>query len=249
VTLLGYSLQGEALQRHIQEAKEQLGSGLAALEIRTTAVPLDEAIEQEMELHPYDLVVLGVQSQDRLAQVEQVLQSGEYHLLVVPKARPAPMNALIGVASGEPGKDDVLFAGRLLRHLGASAKLMTVLPAARHDQEHRWRAERFLANGVRTLELLGVPAISTLRHGLVESAIVDELRADDHDLLVMGAPLPGKDGYVSLGGVLRRLLGAVNDYPTLIVRSAVSSKSEPVMARSNGQMKQIGQPEMLKEIV
>lgn len=249
VTLLGYGLQGEALPRHVQEAKEQLGSGLAALEIRTAAVPLDEAIEQAMERHPYDLIVLGAQSQDRLAQIEQALQPGEHHLLVVPKAQSAPMNALIGVATGEPGKDDVLFAGRLLRHLGASAKLITVLPTIRSNQEHQWRAERFLANGVRTLELLGVPATTVLRHGLIESAIIDELRADAHDLLVMGAPLPDKDGYVSLEGVIGRLLSAVNDCPTLIVRSAVPSKSEPVTALFNGQVKQTEQPNILKEMV
>jgi sulfate transport system ATP-binding protein len=250
VTLLGYGLasaNGNS-QQQMQEAKEQLGSGLAALELRTTAVPLQDAVEQELERRPYDLVVFGVPSQERLAQVEQLLQSGDHHLLVVPKAQSAPLNALIGVASGEPGKDDVLFAGRLLRHLGAAAKVMTVLPATKKEQEHQWRAERFLANGVRTLELLGVTATTALKHGSIESVIMNELRTDAHDLLVMGAPLPDKEGHVSLDGVIGRLLNTLNDCPLLIVRSAVPSKSEPATPLLNGQIKRLERLDILKEI-
>jgi ABC-type Fe3+/spermidine/putrescine transport system ATPase subunit/nucleotide-binding universal stress UspA family protein len=248
VTLLGYGgLTSEALQHHFQEAKEQLGSGLAALEVRTTNQPLAEAIRQEAERHAYDLVVVGASPKERIVLIEAALQSGT-HVLSVPRAQSAPTNALITIASGggEPGKDDVLFAGRLLRHLGASAKLMTVLPGTKSSAEQQQRAERFLAGGARTLELLGVPATTVVGHGLVESEILEELRMDSpegaHDLLVIGAPLPDDDGNIEVEGLLGRLLKTLTDHPTLIVRSSVPSRGEPALAVQNGRIYSDGRP-------
>ena len=60
---------------------------------------------------------------------------------------------LVCVASGEPGKDDVLFTGRLARHLGA--EIDAALGAATEAIATRERAERFLAGGVRTLAATG----------------------------------------------------------------------------------------------
>jgi sulfate transport system ATP-binding protein len=236
VTLLGYGQKGELLQSHLQEAKEQLGSGLAALEIQTTTQPLGEAIEQEAERHPYDLVVVGAPPAERVAIVEQALRS-DTHVMVVPMAQTAPTNALIGVASGEPGKDDVWFAGRLLRHLGAAAKVMTVLPAAGNNYAQQQRAERFLAGAARTLELLGVPTGIILGHGLIEEEIVDELQAGTYDLLVLGAPLPDLEGTILVGGLLGRLLETISAHATLIVRSSVPARGESMLAASNGRTK------------
>jgi len=44
---------------------------------------------------------------------------------------------LICVAAGEPGKEDVLFAGRLARHLGATATLLSVLPTDQPEAHAR----------------------------------------------------------------------------------------------------------------
>ena len=125
--LLGYGLKGEALQRHLQVAKEQLGSGLAALEARAALDPLAEAVKREVEREPCDLVVLGVSGREDQTLAEQVFQAGEHNLLLVSHSPPALNRALICVTSGEPGKDDVLFAGRLMRHLGAEVTLLSVL--------------------------------------------------------------------------------------------------------------------------
>ena len=57
--VLGYGLQGEAMQRHLQQAKEMLGSGLAALDVRATSEPPAEAVHREAERQPYDLVIMG----------------------------------------------------------------------------------------------------------------------------------------------------------------------------------------------
>ncbi len=221
ITLLGYGQNPETLERHLREAREQLGSGLAALETHATPDPLAEAIAREVECRPYDLVILGFQRQESVELAEQILQSGEHHLLLVSQPQPTPTHALICVASGEPGKNDVLFAGRLVRHVGAEATLLSVLPGEEESQPlARSRAERFLAGGVRTLELLGVPARTTIRTGSVRDEITNEVTTGGYDLLVMGAPLPQRDGRVPLNGIVGQILNVINR-PVLIVRSGV----------------------------
>ena len=93
------------------------------------------AVIRAVEQQPYDLVVLGFDPQEDISLAEQILQVGEHHLLLVPGPQTTPVQALICVTSGEPGKDDVLFAGRLVRHLGADATLLSVLPAANKDAD------------------------------------------------------------------------------------------------------------------
>jgi nucleotide-binding universal stress UspA family protein len=142
-------------------------------------------------------------------------------LLLVSQPQPTPTRALICVASGEPGKDDVLFAGRLVRHVGAEATLLSVLPQEYTSQPlARIQAERFLAGGVRTLELLGVPARTTIRTGSVRDEITSEIASGGYDLLVLGAPLAQRDGRIPLSGVVGQMLNVINR-PVLIVRSGV----------------------------
>lgn len=221
ITLLGYGQKPETLQNHLREAREQLGSGLASLQTRATADPLSEAVATEVERQPYDLVVLGFQRQESVELAEQILQSGEHHLLLVSQPQPTPTRALICVTSGEPGKDDVLFAGRLVRHVGAEATLLSVLSQEDNSQPMiRTRTERFLAGGMRTLELLGVPARMTIRTGPVRDEITHEVATGSYDLLVMGAPLPQRDGRVPLTGIVSQILNVINR-PVLIVRSGI----------------------------
>jgi hypothetical protein len=44
------------------------------------------------------------------------------------------------------------------------------------------------------------------------------MREGEHGLLVLGAPLLGRRGRVSLNGVIGSVLEGVNDHPVLIVR-------------------------------
>jgi nucleotide-binding universal stress UspA family protein len=219
VTLLGCGQKGEAFEQHLQEARKQLGSGLASLQVHLSSEHPAVAITQAVEKQPYDLVVLGFGPQEDLPLAEQILQSGEHHLLLVPCPQPAPTQALICVAYGEPGKDDVLFAGRLVRHLGADATLLSVIPEAGKNPELQARAERFLEGGVQTLSILGVPARVAIRSGPIRAEITNALESGGYDLLVMGAPLPNQHGQVTLSGVIGQTLGAIRDTATLIVRS------------------------------
>ncbi len=219
VTLLGCGQKEEALQGHLQEARKQLGSGLAALEVRTSSEPAAQALDRLIEQQPCDLVVMGFSVQEDLPLAEQILRIGQHHLLLIPSPQPSPSQALICVTSGEPGKDDVLFAGRLVRHLGADAALLSILPPASRDPDLRSRTERFLAGGVQSLSILGVPARTIIRQGPAADEIIAEVQEGGYDFLVLGAPLARQIGQISLSGVVEGILNAVGDRAILIVRS------------------------------
>jgi sulfate transport system ATP-binding protein len=219
VTLLGCGQKGEAMQTHLQEARKQLGSGLASLDVRTSLDQPARAIPQVVEQRPYDLVIMGFRPNEDIPLAEQILQTGDHHLLLVPSPQQAPTQALISVTSGEPGKDDVLFAGRLVRHLGADATLMTVLPEAGHDPEMLSRTDRFLDGGVQSLSLLGVPAKTAIRRGMVREEILKEMKVGGYDLLVLGAPLARQSGEISISGLVGQILARMNDHAVLMIRS------------------------------
>jgi sulfate transport system ATP-binding protein len=218
VTVLGPGMTDAQSERRLQAVKDALGAGLATFETRASPDPPVEAVAREAARQHYDLVVQSPPPRGRADHSERLLQAGDHSLLLVPAARAALASALICVSVGEPAKEDVLFAGRLVRHLGAEATILTVLPEGSGVPE-RVQAERFLAAGARTLSLLGVRARTALVEGPVREAIVSEMRARDHDLLVVGAPLADRRGHVALDGVTGSLVDEVNDRPLLIVRS------------------------------
>ncbi|HEY4688159.1 MAG TPA: ATP-binding cassette domain-containing protein [Anaerolineae bacterium] len=219
VTILGYGMDDVALGQHLQSTKEQLGSGLASIEVHSTPDEPEEAIAREVERQPYDLVILGFDPRKDIDLAEHILEAGDHHLLLVPHAQATPSRALICVTSGEPGKDDVLFAGRLMRHLGAEATVMSVLPSGNGQPPSRAKTERFLKGSIRALDVLGIPAQMTVRIGNVRDEIFRELAAADYGLIVLGAPLPDREGHVSLGGLIGQVLSDISDRALLIVRS------------------------------
>jgi sulfate transport system ATP-binding protein len=224
VTVLSYGARDEQAEGLLQEAREQLGSGLASLDTRATSAAAPEAAAEETARQPAELVVLGAAQRQGLELAEGVLAAGHHHLLLVPNAANGaavrtPTRVLICVAVGEPGKEDVAFAGRLTRHFGAEATVLTVLPEGAPSGPAETQAERFLTSGARTLWRLGISASTRIRRGGVREQILAELSEGGHDLLVVGAPLPGKDGEVSLAGLVGRLLPDLGERPVLIIRS------------------------------
>jgi K+-sensing histidine kinase KdpD len=173
-----------------------------------------------VERQPYDLVILGVGElppANRVALAERILRLGDHHLLLVPAEHTEPARALVCVMSGEPGKEDVLFAGRFLRHLGAHTTLMSVITS--NNSEIQERAQRFLAGGIRTLELLRVPAETIIHTGNVHDEIARQMEEGEHDLLILGAPLPHDGDKVSLEGVVGQIIKEATTHPVLVVRS------------------------------
>ena len=80
--IIGYGMPADALQRHLQTAKEQIGSGLPALDTRAAPDPPSESLAREIERQPYDLVVMHSQPQKNVDLAEAILQAGEHHLAV-----------------------------------------------------------------------------------------------------------------------------------------------------------------------
>ena len=220
VTLLGYGVPTSALDEMLQSAKESLGSGLAALELRATPDPLAIAVALETERHAYDLVVAATSpALPAINLAPQLLEAGPHHVLLVPRPTPIPARALVCVTGSEPGKEDVLFAGSLLHYLGAEATLLSVLPAASRDPLSRARTEQFLADGARTLEALSIPVTTAIGAGPVADAILEQIAAGGHDMLMVGAPLAGGSRRALLAGVIGQVLGSVTEQPILIIRS------------------------------
>ena len=216
-TVVAYGRQASGI--NTQSIRETIGSGLPALQVRTIEAELPAALLHTIEQEPSDLAIIGVDDRSSSEIVAALLGAGGQHVLLVPNAQTAIRRALICVTDSEPGKADVTFAGRLLRHFGASATLMSVLWVEDHDQTRHARIEQFLAAGVRTLQQLDVPAYGVVQTGDVDSAITAELAEGEYDLLIVGAPLPARDGRVHVTGIIQRLLAAGLTKPCLIVRS------------------------------
>jgi sulfate/thiosulfate transport system ATP-binding protein len=201
------------------DLKKKLGTGLASLQETTCPGPLLKAVRTVLEKQPFDLVIMGFRLQEDRELVETALQTGEHHLLLVPAPQLVPAQAMVCVATGEPAKDDVFFAGRLIYYLGAETTLATVLPDRAVDAVTEKRAAGFLEAGVKTLRTLGVPAKSVVLRGGVVEQIVRASTSGECDLLVMGLPLAGKGGELALTGVVGEVLKQVNQQAILLVRS------------------------------
>ena len=218
VTLLACGQKTGDLPALLENARPLLGS-LAALELQSIAEPPAQAIARTVQREAQDLVVMGFDARSDLPLVESALQTGQNNLLLVPCDSPVPTRPLICVSYGEPGKDDVLFAGRLVRHLGASATVLTVLPPSLPEEDARARSERFLAGSVQSLSVLGVPGRPVVRRGAVVDEILREVQGDGYDMLVIGAPLPGPNDKIDLTGVTLQVLDRFTGFPLMIVQS------------------------------
>ncbi|RPI88122.1 MAG: ATP-binding cassette domain-containing protein [Chloroflexi bacterium] len=222
VTLLGYGEQGEDdasltdFDVHIQEARKTLGSGLASLDVQISQEPPAKAAALAVERQAYDLVIVGFRPQEDIPLAEELFTFGEHHLLLVPGPQSLPEKALISVAGGEPAKDNVFFAGRLLRHLGAAATLFSVM---RDGEISNKRTEQFLFDGIRTLSLMDVPADSAIKTGSVKDEILREFQHGGYDLLVLGSPLLNRYGKISFEGLLEGIFASNFGKAVLIVRS------------------------------
>jgi nucleotide-binding universal stress UspA family protein len=219
LTLLGVGKDESLLEAHLQDARKQIGNGMASIQMRMERSSFASAIKKSTEQNPVDLVIVGWRPMEEVNFAEQILQAGEHHLLLAAHPRARLEKALVCAASGEPGKDDVMFAGRLLRHLGAQAKLLTVIKAENDTEYQRQQIERFMAGGQHSLEMFGVPTQSEIRVGQPPTEIIAEMRSGEIDLIVLGAPLPDRDGRITLTKIVEAVMKNAGDCSLLIVRS------------------------------
>ncbi|MEO8275719.1 MAG: ABC transporter ATP-binding protein [Thermoanaerobaculia bacterium] len=218
---LGFAvLSGLAAGEPQSAVVETYGGELARLaQARLRRLANAAELESALAAEPIDLLIAGLPADNGAERVEELLALAPCNLLFVRGNRPLPpQRFLLAVAVGEPGKEDVAFAGRLARHLGSPATVLTALPLDASEAD-RIAAERFLAACVRTLAPLGVAAEPELVRGELLPALDRRLR-DRHDLLVLGAPLPDAEGSRRWGRSLRALFEAQHDTPVLVIRGS-----------------------------
>ncbi|MBI3447723.1 MAG: ATP-binding cassette domain-containing protein [Acidobacteria bacterium] len=217
---------GEADQdAEIRRAREVL-AGANVRDARTSREITVEAIASGAE--PYDIIVAGLPARDLGDSVERLLRASDAHLLLVPGERVEsgpPARVLVSAAVGEPGKQTILFAGRVVRHFGAEIRILTVLSPGAPDNA-AGQAERFLAAGVTSLKTIGVPSRGRPRRGAVAREVGEELAESRADLLVLGAPIQGGDAELRLSGAARELIEHGRRWPILVVRSGETARTE-----------------------
>ncbi len=220
VTVLVAGRDDAAASEELQRTRERLGAGLAGLDVRRDqAAPL-AALAQEAALRPYDLVAHPLPATGRVAAVGALLAACDQNLLLIPTPAPeaVPISALVAVAVEEPAKECVQFAGRLCRHFGAETTLLTALAPGFGDLE-REQADRFLAAGMRSVSLLGVPATAAMCVGDPVEQILAAIHDRRPELLVVGKRLPRDTDSSAADGVLGELLERLPALPLLIVRT------------------------------
>ncbi len=219
VTILGIGNDKSKLEENLLDARKEVGSGMAALDVQSADLPFDEAIAKTTVTHSYDLAVMGWRPTAGLELPEQILQTGEHHLFLATQPNAHLRKALICLASGEPGKDTVIFAGRLLRHFGAAATLLSVLPERPDNDPTRTRVERFLNNSRKSLSRFGVQSEIRVKEGGLVQEIREEMKTGGYDLIVLGATLPAHPGQPRLGISIASILTSIQECSFLIVRS------------------------------
>lgn len=219
VVLLGIGQDLVKLEEHLIESRKQLGSGMASLDVLTSTEPFNIALAKAVEHHPVDMVILAWRPPAGYSQPEGVLEIGDHHVFLATKPVARLSRALICLESGEPGKDNVDFAGRLLRHMGAEATLMTVIPSSAKSEDPYHRIERFLRAGQNSLSRFGLQSKIRIRKGELLPAIQEEMQQEDYDLIVLGAPLPDQYRKPNLSGVVGNVISSVDNCSFLIIRS------------------------------
>ncbi len=196
------------------------GDRISGVETRRLVGTLDEAVAREAERDPVDLVVLAPSRDAAPGVVSRAMRASDHHVLVVREGSAPLKRALLCVAGGEQGKVDILFAGRLLRHIGAEVTVFIVVPGEGPDEVADAQAERFVEAGAKTLASSGITAFTAVRHGDAATRIEEEAATGVYGLIVVGSPPLRADTSAPLGGLVARLLSSPDVPSVLVVRSA-----------------------------
>ena len=178
------------LRTHLQELLQKLAHDTPArLDSRIRQGPRTEAIVMEAQENNYELVAFPVPA-DKLSRagitVRAVLHEAGVPVVLVRQPVSELKSILVCTAAGEPGKADLMVAGRLARHSGAS---ISVLHIARPETTitERKRVEDYLVQALDYLKVLGVPGQAKLLLGDLQSTVLAEGKNGSHQMLVIGA--------------------------------------------------------------
>jgi len=233
LTLLNLGAAQSHSEDLLMDTKKQIGSGMASLQMKTSTQSFGSAIKNEVEHDEYDLLIYGWRPSAGFSQLQQAFSIGEHHVLLAAQPLSSINNALICMTISEPGKDTVLFAGRLLRHLGAEATLLTAVPEEIISDWQNNRIEQFLHDGHQSLARFGIQAKTVTGTGGLLNAVQSVMKDTHYDLIVLGVPLPNHHGQVDFNGVIGSVLSGVQDSSFLIVRSHVFQNLQKKMRRES----------------
>ena len=237
VMMLGLGEDQTKVEKQLVEARKQIGSGMASLQVQASTKSFSTAISNLVSQQQYDMLIYGWRPTAGYDPLEQAMRYGEHHLFLATQPLSRLSRALICLASGEPGKDTVLFAGRLLRHMGAEATLMTAVAdplmgtGNKVSDFSQSRIDRFLTGGQQSLAQFGVAAKTMIKEGGLLTAVQDEIAKEPYDLIVLGAPLPDRQGHVDFSGVIGSILSTVENCAFLIIRSHYYPRSHQQFRR------------------
>ena len=234
--------QEDAVMQALRRAQEILKEYHLNAELITKAGrPVREIVKRTQEAK-YDLVVIGaVRKGTRSplwmsARAYKIIESVAPPVLVVIGERPALQRILLCTGGTKRAEAAVRFGGEIARCLNATVTLLLVLaspPAVyanlirvgetSEDQllQTNSQAGRTLRHQKELLESMGVPCEIRLRHGLVLSEVLEELRRAEYDLVVSGSlPSRNKLRMYALGNITREIVNRA-DLPVLVARSDV----------------------------
>lgn len=242
-TLLGITEKGSE-EDAVFEALKQGSQSLKQLKVNAELIikagePIEEIVRRTQETK-YDLVVIGaVQKGTRgpflmSAKAYKIIKAVEPPVLAVIGSRAALKRILI-CSGGEKYIDTAVhFAGEMARNFGAKITLFHVMANPPSDYADLIKMEEDvnlllhsssdLGQNLRAekelLEKLGVESRVRLRHGLVLSEVLKEIKRGDYDLVVTGSsPASGNLRTYIMGNITREIVNRA-ECPVLVVRGA-----------------------------
>jgi sulfate transport system ATP-binding protein len=236
ITLLGVADTAEhtdGLLRSLERIRTTFGLEHAELRVRVGDV--SGQVEAEQNEKVYDFIVVAAErgapgsqatgpewlparTRSRLqrlgSDLAEVIARVHVPVLVARDARSSIGKILICTAVGEPGKQDVLVGGRLARRLGAT---VTLLHVTSHPENVPIRVRDHLIRAMATLRALDVPVETRILDGRSPArVIIEEARAGDYDLIVLGRLMSTPGRTILHEEVLLQVLLGV-DRPVLVV--------------------------------
>lgn len=152
----------------------------------------DEIINESFQEH-YEVCVVNRAAEDMKLTSSSVwnrLINSGVPVLLIQDNHHQILQILICSAAGEPGKDDILFGGRVAKLTGAHITLFHIARKEATTGEKK-RVEKHLNLGKASLEAMGiVNKIKIKEHQLPVEGIINEMESGNYDLLVIGAPAP-----------------------------------------------------------
>jgi nucleotide-binding universal stress UspA family protein len=242
-TLLGIT-EKVSEEESVFEALKQGSQALRQVNVNAELIikagePIEEIVRRTQETK-YDLVVIGAAQKGTRgpflmsAKAYKIIKAVEPPVLVVKGNRTTLKRVLI-CSGGEKYIDEaVYFAGELAKGSGAKITLFHVMAQPPADYADLIKMEEDvnlllhsnseLGQNLRSekefLERMGVESRVLLRHGMVLSEVLKEIKRGEYDLVVTGSSPAGANLRTYIMGNLTREIVNRAECPVLVVRGA-----------------------------